>query len=182
MIAKRRPESWSLLHLLEVTMIVSPTFKLADTDHQFTPLGGPIDQDARSNLFTDIGHAIAAQARLEYLVTALTIHVNKSAVSDVLHDPDPADRHRRMLKLLRKWLTQHPEYSPLRLFEDDTFYQGLVESAKFRNKLVHGFLESYRPSRWQLRHAPHQQDRDRFVVGNHHNFLAGSTEFLSKPS
>jgi hypothetical protein len=120
---------------------MNPTFEIRDTAYAFTPLGGPIDKDPNAPVFAWIGHAIAAQARLEHLVTSLVMHVNKRDASEALHDPDPRHQYKALLKLLRKWLRNHPAYAKHKLFDDDQFYQGLLKDADLRNEFAHGFLE-----------------------------------------
>lgn len=124
---------------------MNPTFRLKGTSHQYTPLGGPIDEENKPSVFAEIGHAIAAQSRVEHLVTSLVLHVNKPSASEVLHDPDPSHQYKRLLKLLRKWLTEHPTYKKFEFLSDDKFYTGLLENADTRNNLAHGFIESIDP-------------------------------------
>jgi len=121
---------------------MSPTFKLRGGKFTFTPLDGPIDQEPRSPLFDEIGHAILACARLEFLVTALVMHVNKEGASKALHDPDPWATHKALLKLLFKWLREHPEYATLAPMHDEKFYDALLADADLRNEFAHSFLES----------------------------------------
>ena len=97
-------------------------------------------------LYSDIGHAIAAQSRVEHLVTSLVLHINKASASEVLHDPDPSHQYKRLLKLLRKWPTKHPDYARFEFLSDDKFYTGLLENADTRNKFAHGFLDSIDPT------------------------------------
>jgi len=49
------------------------------------------------------------------------------------------------VKLLRKWLTKHPNYAEFRQSDDDVFYEALLKSASLRNDIVHGLLESINP-------------------------------------
>lgn len=83
-----------------------------------------------------------AWSRLEYIVTALAIHINKKATSEIIYDPDPKTKLRDLLKLVRKWLVRHPEYAGLKSAVDDQFLDLLYKDIDLRNNLVHGFLES----------------------------------------
>ena len=127
-------------------MTDNPTFRLSGYHFEFTPLGGPLDQQPLAPLFQEIGHAIQACARLELLVTCLVIHVNKEQASQALYDPDPQGKYVGTLKLLRDWLTQHPEYAKFKSDSDDKFYGALIEEANLRHELVHSFLQSIDPT------------------------------------
>jgi hypothetical protein len=121
-------------------------YKLRGMPYQFEPTGGPIDDpDHAIDLFRALGLAIAAWARMEHLVTALTIHINKRAASKALHDPVPSNAFRRKLTLLEKWITKHPPYQHLQACGDSAFFEHLAELAIKRNIIVHGHIESYDP-------------------------------------
>lgn len=120
----------------------NPTFRLKGSAYPFTPLEGPIDRAPHAKLIAEIGHAMLAFSRLEYMVTTLVLQVNKQAASQTLHDPDPVAKFGALVKLLRRWLTKHPAYTHLTSADDDRFYEALLQDAVLRNELAHGFLES----------------------------------------
>lgn len=118
------------------------TYRLSGTNHTFTPFDGPLDKPPPSELLDDIGRAIMAFSRLEYIVTALAIHINKRSASAILHDDDPNAKLSSMLKLVRRWLTKHPEYAALADAADPEFFDLLLKEVNLRNEIVHGLLES----------------------------------------
>ena len=121
---------------------MEPTFRLSDTEHTFTPFGGPLDDRAQTALIADIGQAVMAWARLEYILTVLAVHINKRTASSILHHPDPTTKLRGLIKLVRKWLKNHEPFSNFRTPEDDKFFESLLELTDLRNEIVHALLES----------------------------------------
>ena len=123
-----------------------PTFRLRDREYTFTPLGGPLDQEPQHTLFHELGYALACWARMEHMLTTLVIHINKEAASEALYDPDPQAKFSGMIRLLRKWISQHPGYSHLASPEDARFFEVLLEESNLRNELAHSFLDAIDPT------------------------------------
>lgn len=123
-------------------LAMEPTFRLAGSDHTFTPIGGPLDDPQRSQLLEDIGRAIMGWARFEYLVTTIAIHVNKQEANAALHDPDPSAKMSSLIKLVQKWITRHPPYAALAPAFDNRLVNVLLEDIKNRNALAHSLLEA----------------------------------------
>jgi hypothetical protein len=122
-----------------------PTFLLKGGHYTFTPLGGPIDQEPRHHLFEELGHALASWTRMEHMLTTIALHINKEAASQALYDPDPQSKFSGMIRLLRKWISQHPDYKGISSPDDAKFFEVLLEEAKLRNELAHSFLEAIDP-------------------------------------
>jgi len=119
-------------------------YRLGGTKFEFSPGGGPIDDHANhADLFNAIGLVTSAWARMENLLTALVLHVNKEAASKAIHEPDPSNAFSRKSKLLQAWITKHPPHSRLRTGKDASFFGQLRELADKRNAIAHGHLECF---------------------------------------
>lgn len=81
-------------------------------------------------------------ARFEYLVTTIAIHVNKQEANTALHDPNPSAKMRSLIKLVHKWITQHPPYAALAPAFDDRLVEALIDDIEDRNVLAHSLLEA----------------------------------------
>jgi len=124
-----------------------PTFRLRGRNYTFTPLGGPLDQEPQHPLFHQLGYALACWSRMEHMLTTLVIHINKEAASKSLYDPDPQAKFSGMIRLLRKWISQHPGYSHISSPDEDAkFFEILLEESKLRNELAHSFLQAINPA------------------------------------
>lgn len=116
-------------------------YRMRGSQYEFSPCGGPIDEpDQNAELFVAIGLATAAWGRMEHLLTALVMHLNKAGASEALHDPDPPNAFKRKVKLFEKWINTHPAYSHLKT--NGTFFESLRELADHRNRIAHGHIRS----------------------------------------
>lgn len=122
-----------------------PTYKLQNGSHEFTPFGGPLDSTDSSPLLEQLGRAILGWSRVEYIATALAIHLNKEEASPILYDDDPNSKLPMLLKLIGKWLTAHPPYAHLAPAMGDEFRALVVKDIELRNEIVHSLLESSSP-------------------------------------
>ena len=123
---------------------MNKSYRLGDTDYEFTPTGGPIDTPSENcDLFFTLGLAVAAWARMEHTLTALVMHVNKEAASATFYEKDPPETFRRKLKLLRKWIEKHDRLEHIRSETYSAFFDRLGELAEVRNSITHGFIQAF---------------------------------------
>jgi hypothetical protein len=119
-------------------------FQLRGTDFNFSADGGPIDEHAEHlDLFGAIGFAVSAWARMETMLTALVMHVNKDEASNALYEANPQNAFTRKLTVLENWLTKHPPHARLRAKGDTNLFAKLRGLAERRNLIAHGLVESY---------------------------------------
>ena len=119
--------------------------------YEFTPLGGPIDDNAQNPIFSEIGMAFTAWARMEHMLLALVIHINKKKTSEHLYDPDPVSKFKELIKLLRKWIKCHEDYKSLEIAGTKIMFSELIEVATNRNILAHGKIETIDPNSQLIR-------------------------------
>src|SRR5436853_427650 len=83
--------------------------------HTFENLtGGPIDNPSNAiRAFTIFGHLAVSWARLEQHVDLILIQVNRPDRSRALFDPNHPIAFSRKMRLLKKWMEHHPEFSKL---------------------------------------------------------------------
>lgn len=125
--------------------MANSTYRIQGQTLAVTPMGGPLDHDPKPCVIADIGAALAAFTRLEYMVCAVGLHINKKEASAALHDPDPSEKFSRMIKLVRKWLSQHPDLAHTWPPGSDFMFDELAKDADMRNALAHNFLHSFDP-------------------------------------
>ena len=118
-------------------------FEIKGQDYQFWAFGGPIDNpsDARE-LFPAIGHAISSWARMEHIIDALLVHLNKAAYAQELYEPDYPRNFKRKVELLQHWFKGHPE---LKQHADavKSVLPIIKTTAHTRHLLAHGSIDSY---------------------------------------
>ena len=118
-------------------------FEIKGHDYQFWAFGGPIDipSDA-SDLFQAIGHAISSWARMEHIIDALLVHLNKEAYAQELYEPDHPRNFRKKADLLKSWFKGHPE---LKSHADAVMsvLPKIKTTAHTRHLLAHGSIDSY---------------------------------------
>lgn len=118
-----------------------PTYSIEGHGYSFTPFDGPLDGGS-DELFADLGRAVMCWARVEHLLIALALHINKEAASAQLYDRDPQSKLWELLKLVAKWTNAHPKYADLRGAFDQRLMEVARADSKLRNEIVHSLLES----------------------------------------
>lgn len=104
--------------------------------------GGPIDQPRKaSRLFAKLGRAAAAWARMEMMLDAFIIRVNKPSENVHLYDDEHPVSFKRKMRLATKWLS-HPA-----IIEHADLFRGafsiIRDMAGLRNELTHSDVRSY---------------------------------------
>jgi len=118
-------------------------FEIKGHDYQFWAFGGPIDNPSdASDLFQAIGHAISSWARMEHIIDALLVHLNKAAYAQELFEPDYPRNFKKKVKLLQDWFKGHPE---LKSHADavKSVLPIIKTTAHTRHLLAHGSIDSY---------------------------------------
>ena len=118
-------------------------FYLKDYDYDFCTSGGPIDEPSNYvDLFQAIGHANACWARMEHMIDALLLQLNKEAFSEEIYEPDHPRAFAKKIDLLKSWFNKHDK---LKKNSSDmmAILPKLKEAARTRHSIVHGLIESY---------------------------------------
>ena len=110
--------------------------------HDFLFIGGPIDDSANhAEVFTMLGIAASAWARLEQQLDAVLIHVNKTTVAELYHPEHPISFSGK-IKLLKRWFNSHKALAALS--EDmRQLTSGLKKLSPHRNLYIHSNLEGW---------------------------------------
>lgn len=116
-----------------------PEYRLAGTSYRLRPLHGPLEQLDSDTVYMAIGRFITEWSRMEHLIIALALHLNKKEASPALHDPDPKMAFKRIVALLRRWLTSNTTARPPAPISP-AFFDHLIGYSDTRNFLAHGFL------------------------------------------
>ena len=118
-------------------------FEIKDSNYQFWAFGEPIDNpsDARE-LFQAIGHAISSWARMEHMIDALLVHLNKEAYAQELYEPDYPRNFKKRVELLQRWFKGHPELKP-HADAMESVLPKMKTTAHTRHLLAHGSIDSY---------------------------------------
>lgn len=118
-------------------------FQLSDLSYEFLAFGGPIDEPSSyPELFQAIGHASACWARMEHLIDALLVHINKEAFSKAIYSDTHPVAFKAKVDLLKRWFNNHPE---LNAHSDDVMavMPKIKQLADTRNLLMHGATQSF---------------------------------------
>lgn len=118
-------------------------FEIKGRNYRFWAFGGPIDNPSDANeLFQTIGHAISSWARMEHIIDALLVHLNKAAYAQELYEPDHPRNFKKKVELLQHWFKEHPE---LKLHADavKSVLPKIKITAHTRHLLAHGSIDSY---------------------------------------
>jgi len=118
-------------------------FEIKDSNYKFWAFGGPIDSHAdHPELFQAIGHAISSWARMEHILDALLVHLNKKAYAQDIYQPDHPRNFSKKADLLKKWFNRHPE---LKEYADDVMsvMPKMKTTAQTRHFLAHSSIEAY---------------------------------------
>ena len=124
---------------------MSLTYRLRGSkiDFSFSPTGGPIDDTSLHvrELFEKLGRAAAAWGRMEFLLDAILVHINKASESGELYEPRHAFGFKNKVDLLKDWL-DHPK-----LLANKELNKKVLsltkELANSRNEILHSHLKHY---------------------------------------
>jgi len=109
----------------------------------FQFVGGPINNpDDALELFSALGQAASAWARLEQQIDAVLIQINKEAFSATLYNKDHPVSFSSKIGLLKKWFNQHAALEDLTK-DVRELTSRLKPLSKKRNVLLHSILESF---------------------------------------
>jgi hypothetical protein len=126
---------------------MSLTYRLqhSEIDFSFSPTGGPIDEGSPevSVLFEKLGRAAAAWARMEFLLDAILLHINKAGESQKLYNGRHAFGFKNKVDLLKRWL-DHPSLAPTKELTKKVLSLA-KELANSRNEILHSHLKVYDP-------------------------------------
>ena len=125
-------------------------FEIRNYDYQFWAFGGPIDDPKDApELFQAIGHAISSWARMEHIIDALLVHLNKAAYAQEFYEPDHPRNFKKKTELLKSWFKGHPE---LKSHADDVMSVLAImkTTAHTRHLLAHGSIDSYNAATRQI--------------------------------
>ena len=107
------------------------------------------DPNTPRSVYTAIGRAAAAWARLEQHLDAVLFQVNKRRHSESLYEEHPRDFARK-LKLLKKWFNKCPALA-VHKQEMAALTRNLrVLSREFRNPMLHSIFARYDPQKQVL--------------------------------
>ena len=114
----------------------------SQNDFEVHASGGPIDSPkTAAALFMALGHASAAWARMELMLDAVLMRINKVAESNELYNPVHPVGFKQKVDLMKKWL-DHPKLSP----HKETFRETLIifkELANSRNDFLHSDIRAF---------------------------------------
>lgn len=104
--------------------------------------GGPIDDpESAAELFQALGHASAAWARMEFMLDAVLLRINKISESPSLYNPLHPTGFKQKIERIKKWLV-HPKLAP----HKEIMHKTLVimkELSQPRNEFLHSDVRSY---------------------------------------
>lgn len=127
---------------------MSLTYRLrhSEIDFSFAPTGGPIDDATpeASVVFEKLGRAAAAWARMEFLLDAILLHINKASESADLYNARHAFGFKNKVDLLKRWL-DHPALAPTKDLTKKVLSL-TKELANSRNEILHSHLKAYDPA------------------------------------
>lgn len=118
-------------------------FEIRGGSYQFWAFGGPIDSPSdHPEVFEAIGHAIASWARMEHMIDALLMHLNKEAFSAEVYESDYPRNFKKKANLLKDWFKKHPELGDLT--ESVLAVLPKIKSvAQVRHFIAHASIERY---------------------------------------
>jgi hypothetical protein len=119
------------------------TFQLKGRDYAISTTGGPIDlPEDCPELFQTLGYTVAAWGRMEFLLDAILLHINKEKESPILYSPHHPVAFKRKVDLLKAWINKHPAYLQIGTDYGETLPL-LKELAISRGESIHGLIEKY---------------------------------------
>ena len=117
--------------------------KPADVNIEFAFYHSAIDDpDTPRSVFTAIGRAAMAWARLEQHLDAVILHINQKRHSEELHREHPISFEGKM-QVVKRWFNQHPGLLPHKEAMRELTSTLKILSKEARNPLLHSIFARY---------------------------------------
>jgi hypothetical protein len=107
------------------------------------------DPDTPRSVFTAIGRAAVAWARLEQHLEAVILHINKKEHSKRLWGEHPVSFDNKM-KVVKRWFNQHPALLPHKDAMRELTRTLKILSKEARNPLLHSIFAAYDAAKKEL--------------------------------